>query len=53
MSILLIFNVLLFTANMTKFGPKIVTTLPKEKRFQEGDAITMKCAAAGRYVSDT
>ncbi|XP_028417506.1 fibronectin type III domain-containing protein-like [Dendronephthya gigantea] len=34
--------------NTTEFGPKIVTRLPQNKRFQEGDTISMKCAAAGR-----
>ncbi|XP_028410833.1 contactin-4-like [Dendronephthya gigantea] len=34
--------------NMTTFGPKIVTSLPRNKPFQEGNTISMKCAATGR-----
>ncbi|XP_028417514.1 contactin-3-like [Dendronephthya gigantea] len=34
--------------NMTTFGPKIVTSLPRNKPFQERDTISMKCAATGR-----
>ena len=44
----MMFNCLLCAANLTEFGPKVVTKLPRNKMFQEKDIITLKCAAAGR-----